>query len=146
MSYPIWWDTTITVYNRFEDPQTQVVRWYRTVLENCFWKNDFQRLKMGDVEVKTDSVVCRIKENPKFLEKQDWVLQPNDKMSQYFTLAQGDIIVRGEVADEINEYQAGYRSSNIIEKYKWQGCILIDRVSINTGAGRGLPHYHVEGV
>lgn len=146
MSYPAWWDTQVTIYNKYEDPQTQIIKWYKTVIDECFWKNNFQRLKLGDIEVNTDGVICRIKENSKFLEKQDWVKLPNDEMSNYFTLSQGDIIIRGNVSDNIDEYTSGIRSSDIIEKYKWQGCIVIDMVVINTGVGRGLPHYHVEGV
>lgn len=145
-NYPVWWDTTITVFNKYEDIQTGVIRWYKTTLSNCFWKNDFQRLKMGEVQVQTDGIVCRIPENEKFLEKQDWVNIPNDMMANYFTLAQGDIIVRGQVDEDIDEYMSGKRSSDFIEKYKWQGCMVVDRLSINVGIGRGLPHYHVEGV
>lgn len=144
--YPMWWSQTITVYNKYEDSQTQVIRWYRTVLDNCFWQNHFQRLKMGDMEVETDNVICRIPENESFREKYLWVKIPNDLMSNYFTLAQGDIIVKGNVDDEINEYQSGTRSSDLIQKYKDLGCMVVDKVNNNTGIGLGLPHYHVEGV
>ncbi len=144
--YPMWWDKKITVYNKYLDPQTQVVRWYKTVLDNCFWQNHFQRFKMGDVEVQSDSIICRIPENAIFMEKHLWDKVPNDLMGNYFTLAQGDIVIKGEVDDTINEYESGSRSSDFIEKYKWQGCMVIDRVNINTGLGLGLPHYHIEGV
>lgn len=145
-NYPVWWDTTITVFNKYEDPQTNVITWYKTVLNNCFWKNDFQRLKMGDIEVETDSIICRIPENSNFRENQNWVKIPNDQMNNYFTLAHGDIIIRGDVNINIDEYTDGRRSSDIIESCKAQGCMVIDRFSINTGIGRGLPHYHVQGV
>lgn len=144
--YPMWWDKTITVYNKFQDPQTQVIKWYRTVLDNCFWKNQFQRLTVGGVEVETDSIICRVPESASFKQKQLWNKVPNDLKSNYFTFAQGDIIILGEVEDEINEYQSGSRSSELIEKYKWQGCMVVDRLNINVGAGLGLPHYRVEGV
>ena len=36
--YPIWWDTTVTIYNKIQDPQTRVVSWQRTVIPNGFWK------------------------------------------------------------------------------------------------------------
>lgn len=144
--YPMWWNKTITVYNKFKDPQTQIIRWYRTVLNNCFWQNNFQRFKMGDVEVKSDSILCRIPENGSFKEKHLWVKIPNDLMGNYFTLAQGDVVILGEVEDEINEYQNGSRSSDVVAKYKDQGCMVIDKFSNNTGLGLGLPHYHIEGV
>ena len=38
MGYPIWWDTTLTIYNQFKDPVTRVVTWYRTVVGGSFWK------------------------------------------------------------------------------------------------------------
>ena len=34
--YPVWWETTITVYNKFIDEQTQLVHWYRNVVTDCF--------------------------------------------------------------------------------------------------------------
>lgn len=144
--YPIWWDTSVTVYNKYEDPQTNIITWHKTVIDDCFWQNNFNRYKMGEVEIQSDSIICRIKEDSRFLEKQDWVKIPNDKMNNYFTLSQGDIIIKGNVDEDIDEYTSGKRSSDIIAKYKWQGCMVIDKLSINTGLGRGLPHYHVEGV
>ena len=144
--YPKWWSDTVTIFNKYEDSQTGIIRWYRTVLDNCFWKNEFQRLKMGDIEVKTDTIICRIPESFSFLEKYLWVDIPNDRMSDYFTLAQGDIIIKGNIDEDIDEYTSGRRSSDILQKYKDYGCMVIDRVSINTGVGRGIPHYHVEGV
>ena len=32
-NYPSWWDTTVTIYNRYEDPQTNLVSWHRHVVE-----------------------------------------------------------------------------------------------------------------
>lgn len=144
--YPMWWNTTITVYNKYQDPQTQIIRWYRTTLDNCFWQNRFQRMKVGGVEVETDAIICRVPESAAFKQKQVWNSTPSDLKSNYFTFAQGDIIVNGEVSDEIDEYRNGYRSSDLVEKYKWQGCMIVDRLNINVGIGLGLPHYHVEGV
>ena len=95
-SFGPWWDTTITIFNRFEDPQTQVVTWYRTVLYNNFWQATGNKVVIGNVTLDTDSILCRIPKNDKFLEKQDWIAKPNDEMGKYFTLGEGDIIVKGE--------------------------------------------------
>jgi len=145
-NYPKWWDKTITIYNKFEDPQTRVVRWYRNVLNNCFWKNSFQRLKIGEVEVQTDSIICRIPPKNNFLTRPEWLNVPNDTKADYFTLAQGDIVILGEIEDNINEYESGHRSSDILNKYKAYGSMVIDRCNDNTGANLGIPHYHIEGV
>lgn len=146
-TYPVWWDTTLTIYNKFEDPQTHIVTWYRTVLENCFWKYIGNKIKIGNVNLETDNSICRIPISDKFKEKYEWINIPNDEMSQYFTIAKGDIIIKGEVDDTINEYVSGSRSTDIEAKYKeLQGCIRIQEMTINTGIGRCCEHYLVKGV
>lgn len=146
-NFPIWWDTTITIYNRYENPQTQVVRWYRHVLSNCFWKYTGDKIKIGEVVLETNNSICRIPKNSLFLEKYLWEQKPNDEMGNFFTLGVGDIIVKGEVTDDIDEYTAGRRSSDFMSNYKaLQGCMKIEEVAINTGAGRNNEHYFVKGV
>lgn len=145
--YPEWWDTTITVYNKFTDPQTKIVRWYKTVVEGVFWKYVGDKINIGRTVLETNNTICRIKKDSRFLEKHLWLQQPNDRMSDYFTLGVGDILVKGEVDDEIDEYQAGKRSNDLLAKYKeLQGCISIQEVAINVGNGRALEHYYVKGI
>lgn len=145
--YPIWWDSTITIYNKFEDSQTHVVTWSRTTLNNCFWKYSGNKVVVNDVVLESNNVICRIPKNYKFLEKYEWVNKPNDLMSNYFTLGQGDIIVKGEVTDTINEYQSGKRSSDLLKKYKGlQGCMEVQEFSLNVGSGRCCEHYFVKGI
>lgn len=145
-AYPIWWDSTITLYNRYEDSVTGVITWHRTVLSNCFYKETGQKIKIGQVELESDNVTCRIPENNKFKQAYEWMKLPNDEMSSYFTLNTGDIVVKGEVDDEINDYLSGHRSSDFLNKYKYRGIFRIENVGINTGTGRGLPHYYISGV
>ena len=86
-NYPVWWNTAVTVYNKFEDPQTQVVRWYKFVIEGgCFWKYDGGKVVINNTVVQTNGIICRIPKNEKFLEKYLWVQKPNDEMGDYFTL------------------------------------------------------------
>lgn len=146
-NYPSWWNTTLTIYNRYEDPQTQLVRWHRHVVNGAFWKYTGDKVIVNDVILETKNIICRIRKDEAFREKHIWVAIPNDEMSQYFTLAQGDIIVKGEVSDTINEYASGQRSSDLKTKYKaLQGCAEIQEWSDNTGGGRGNEHYYVKGV
>lgn len=145
--YPVWWDTTITLFNRYENPQTQLIRWYKTVINGVFWKYVGDKVKINDVVLETNNIICRIRKDSRFLEKYEWVKKPNDEMSDYFTLAKGDIIVKGEVEDDINEYQQGKRSTDLIGKYKkLQGCMEIEEMAINVGAGRCDEHYLVRGI
>lgn len=145
--YPAWWDTTITIYNKHTDPLTQVVTWYKSVVNDCFWQNVRDKITIGETVLETNRTICRIREDASFMEKYLWVDVAADKKEDYFTLGQGDIIVKGSVDDTINEYSKGYRSSDLVAKYKeLQGCFEIDAVSINVGPGRGLPHYRAQGV
>lgn len=145
-NYPQWWDKTITIYNKYQDKQTQVVRWYRFTVDNCFWKNVSSKITVGDTVLETYDLVCRIPQSDLFLPPYQWEELPNDKMSNYFTLSKGDIIVLGEIKDEIDEYSKNKRSTDFLAKYKdLQGCMTIDRVSINTDTGMLNPHYHVRG-
>ena len=145
-NYPEWWNNTITIYNKFTDKTTQIVRWYKTVLNGCFWQKTSSYLKVDKTVLQTNTTVCRIPKNEKFKEKAEWVNIPNDSMSSFFTLSSGDIIVNGDVADDIDEYTAGHRSTDVIKKYEeLQRCIVVKSVSINVGGGRNNPHYHVTG-
>lgn len=145
-NYPAWWDRTITLYNKYVDPQTQVITWHRTTLDNCFWKNASDKVTIGTVVLETTKVICRIPANDNFLEYYRWVELPNDEMGDYFTLNQGDIIVAGEIEDTINEYQKGSRASDFIEKYKSLGCMEVKEISINTYTTANEPHYYVRGL
>lgn len=145
--YPEWWDTTITVFNKFTDPQTKVVRWYKTIVNGAFWKYVGDKVMIGKTVLETNNTICRVRKDARFLEQYLWLQKPNDEMSNYFTLAKGDILIKGEVEDEIDEYTSGKRSNDIIAKYKQlQGCMTIEKIAINVGAGRCDEHYYVKGV
>lgn len=145
--YPAWWDSTITVYNKFTDPTTYAIRWYKTVVEGAFWKNTGNKITINDVVLETNDIICRIRKDSRFLPKGEWVNVPNDHMGDYFTLAKEDIIVRGAITDDIDEYTTGHHSNDLLNKYKELGeCLIIQQVADNTGTGRGQEHYYVRGV
>lgn len=146
-NYPEWWDTELTIYNRYEDPQTQIITWYRYVVDTCFWKYVGDKISINDITLETNNIICRIPKNDAFLEKYQWIAKPNDQMSNYFTLSPGDIIIKGAVTDTVNEYRSGSRSSDLLKKYKaLQGCMTIEEVGINVGKGRNDEHYFVKGI
>ena len=37
--YPSWWNETITVYNRYTDPVSKLITWYRHIVHGAFWKD-----------------------------------------------------------------------------------------------------------
>ena len=146
-NYPSWWDTTITIFNKYTDPMTQVVTWYKTTVEGCFWKNVYDKAKIGEVVLETNSIICRIRKDERYADTETWLALPADSKANHFTLGQGHIIIKGTVADTINEYQSGYRSTDILAKYKrLQRCLEIQQAADYTGGGRGNEHYFVKGV
>lgn len=145
--YPIWWNTTVTIYNKFIDPLTQVVTWYKTKVTNAFWKDTHNKVKLGGTVLESDSIVCRIREDSRFMEKPLWDAATALVKAGHFTLAQADIIIRGEATDTVDEYTKGKRSTDLLDKYKGtRECFEVQTCSNNTGIGLGSPHYMARGV
>ena len=146
-----WWDKTITIYNKYVDPTNQRISWYRTVVENCFWKAQNLMFSMGRYGVSTigvltenKTIICRIPKQDNYISKRVWD-ETADKTG-YFTLANEDIIVLGEVNDVIDEYSPGQRSNDLITKYKkYDECLTIDIYVDNVQTGVNLEHYRVTG-
>ena len=146
-NYPVWWDQTITIYNKYLNPETRVITWQKSVVKNCFWKYTGNKITVNESTIETDNTICRIPKNDKYLDRHEWEILPEESRKEHFCLGTGDIIVKGEVEDIIDDYVAGSRSSDLLTKYrKLQGCMLIERCSVNTGLGRGNEHYYVKGV
>ena len=146
-NYPSWWNTTVTIYNRYEDPLTNIVMWYPTVIEGTFWKYVGNKVVIDKTVLETKDIICRIRKDARYKERHEWVNLPADEKSGFFTFGQGDIIIKGKVTDEVDEYKSGKRSSDLKKKYKaLQGCLEIQQWSDNTGGGRGNEHYFVKGI
>lgn len=143
-----WWDKTVTIYNKVVDPTTQRITWYKNTAENCFWKyvNNSYTIRGSMITLDTKDVICRIPKTDKFVDKKTWRELSDEERKNYFTLANGDIIILGEVEDVIDEYTAGQRSTDLVAKYKEDdACIEIDTYVDNCQTGVGLYHYRVVG-
>ena len=146
-----WWDKTITLYNKYVDPTTQVITWYRTVINNCFWKNVNETYYVGTrgistsgVKLETKTITCRIPEDERYVDRKTWD-ELADK-SKNFTIGNGDIIILGEVNDTIDETTSGKHSTDLVSKYKkYDARLMIDTYVINTVTGVGLRHYRIVG-
>lgn len=144
--FPVWWDSTVTIYNKYEDPQTQVITWFKSVVSDCFWHLQGSTVAVGDVTIDSKSIICRIPKCDNYMDKQDWLNLPNDEMSEYFTLGQGDIIVKGECTEDIDEYTKGHRSTDLLSKYRqYQAVMEITDFANDTGVGRNNEHYLTRG-
>ena len=143
-NYPSWWSTTITLYNKITNAETQEVSWKRTVLNSCFLTVSRQINMMTDQTTQTyrNTVVCRIPKNNKYVDGYTWDTL-TDRSSK-FTLQAGDIIVKSKVTDEIDEYTKGSRATDLVAKYKAKGVFRIGYVQDNSDSARHLPHYRVD--
>ena len=146
-NYPSWWNTTVTLFNKYEDPTSQLITWYKTVIDGCFWSNIQDRVKIGKTVLETDSIICRIRKDERYKDIEEWLVLPSDLKANYFTLRNQDILIKGDVDETINEYQSGSRSTDVLAKYKrLQKCLEVAQFADNTGGGRGNEHYYVKGV
>lgn len=146
-NYPLWWDSTVTIYNKYTNPDNNSVYWYRTVLNNCFWHTVSNRTKSDTTNSGSYSVICRIPIQETFKSVGAWLDLPSDDRGDYFTLAPNDIIVLGESDIEIDEYTSGLRSSDFLTNHhRISECMEISEVSINTLTGFSIPHYSVRGL
>ena len=110
--YPEWWCDTVTLYNKYEASNGEVT-WYKTTLAGCFWKYTGNTVNVGQTILETKDIICRVPEQDNFLERYQWEQLPNDQLAYYFTISPEDIIVKGEVEDEIDEYVKFY--NNVIK-------------------------------
>ena len=81
--------------------------WFKNTVSNCFWKYTGDKITVGETVLETNNIICRIPKDDRYLDKYVWNKLPNDEMGNYFTLGQGDIIIKGEVDDEVNEAPSG---------------------------------------
>lgn len=124
-NYPEWWENKVTLYHKEEDSATHVVSWTKTVYSNCFWHTVTRRTLVDGNVVDLRKAVVRI---------------PGTS----FNINDGDIIVKEEISDVINEYQTGSRSTDLVNKYKQQGCIKVQFFKLNTMSGFSSPHCYIE--
>lgn len=127
----MFWDKTITLYNKHEDEQTGFIRWFRHTLTNCFVKTTNNKINVGNVQLQTNDTIIRIPKQKDYLLPYEWEQIPNDVKSLKLTIKPGDLIILGDVNDSIDEYTAGHRSSDLIAKYKSLGSVFVNSVNVN---------------
>lgn len=135
----------ITIYNKHRhiDGNTgkTVTEYKRTILHNCFFGSKKAESLNGNVLSQANSYIVRIPKSNKYIDSYKW--QSTDSIQEYFTVSPDDIIVKGEVYDEISDTQ-GHRVSDLLSKYK-PNCFTVKTFSDNT-AILYAAHYKAEGV
>ena len=132
-------DETITVFNNRYDPQSSSDKWEATVISGVSWYGTKSAGAGGQQLSPSNSIIIRIPVNADTEGKQ--YVEPIeykrlDDVSGFFTLNEGDIIVRGEVdADFMTPAQA---------HKLYSGAIAILSVTDNRRAPNA-PHWRVNG-
>lgn len=133
----------VTLYNRHETKDENgrtVAIWYRTVLAGCSWTLKRIRAWDGTAVILTDEITCRIPEDARYRSPAEW--DALVVMTSNFTLAPGDIIVRGSVTDEI---VAAFKASDLIAKYRRAGVMTVNAAQDNFRLGFPIGHYCAKG-
>lgn len=132
--YPHWWNKTITLYNKYTlDDKT--TKYKRTILNGCSCFNDVIQSLEDKSAQRVKGYVVRIRKSEKFLQFDEWIKKNG---SSSFTLNTGDIIVIGNVNDDIDEEVKGKRANDLLFKYKNRS-FVVKTVKYNTDLG--IKHY-----
>ncbi len=139
MTYPKWWDKTITIYNRYED-NTGRVEWYRKVLPGCFIKIVPSLVIAQGIGTEKSQLVIRIRKSNDYISPIEWLTSvfKNKK----YTIQNGDIVVIGAVSDNVDEYASGHRSNDLLKKYG-NSALIVRSVGLNDFGHK--PHYKITG-
>jgi len=139
----MFWNKTITLYNRHQDALTDEIAWHRHTIRNCFFKSARNNVRAGSTQTASNDNVARIPAQDNFVPANEWNALPVDKRGKYITLQVGDVIVLGDINEDIDEYANGKRSSDLIAKHELSGSMFVDSYNINDF----LPgaHYFVRG-
>ena len=142
--YPIWWDKTITIYNKITADDGKV-SWQSTVISGCFWKYINETKYVDNVKMQTKEVICRIPEQDNYVPYLTW--KTLEDRTGKFTLHTGDFVVYGEVDDVIDEYTKGQRASDVLNKYRDVSLAFqIEVFTDNTGDVLNSEHYRLGGI
>jgi hypothetical protein len=148
-SYPDWWNYTITVYNKYEDPATRLTSWYRKVITGCYWSGSTLQILKQDFAVETDSAMCRIPKQDNYVDKASWNNLSSDDKLVHLTFAPGDIVALGTVTDEIDDFPTesttSIQSTAFLKKYA-NTSFVVKNFTDNSNEYKGSQHYCVRGV
>lgn len=130
-------DTTITVLNRRAgmDSPDNLDAWKKTVLHGCFWSAQTIRSVSGADISLASSYLVRVPRSSAYRTYDAW---KSDMVG--FTFSTGDIIVKGEVKEDVTPESA----RDILRRYPDSFTVSLFRD--NSGAVEALEHYRLEGV
>lgn len=106
---------TVTIYNYYKDDITGNETYMRTVLDNCYWREDsIAQFKSTGVEVPSN-VTLRIIYRDNYRNPREWHKIPKSDIHKYFTMELGQrisaYIARGNI-----DYEFGWLDEVSLDK------------------------------
>lgn len=95
--------------------------------------------------METKDVICRIPKQANYVTLETWKTLKD--FTDTFTLRNGDVIILGEVTDEVDEYTKGKHMTDVLNKYKEiNRAIQIESFTEDIGNGLCAEHYKILGI
>lgn len=122
----------ITIYNRYEDTDTRMDKYHRTVIDKAHFEAT-QGVKLGDMNINTDNSFKAVIP----LITSDYV-KPSDYVGVGWTLAEGDYIVKGALSIEIDDFDdlKGIDQKFVIDGYQINDYARVKKLNNYTVVGR----------
>lgn len=130
-------DHTITVLNKLaaRDSPTKLDLWKKTIIPNCAWTAQSVRSAAGAEISIGGAFVVRVPETEHYRPYHNW-----KESLEGVTFSTGDYIIKGEVEEEVTAQNV----QNVVNRHRPEAFEL-RYFRDNTGAAKGLGHYHLEG-
>lgn len=132
---------TITIWNKWRNPETNKDQWFRHVIHNCVWEHKTVRAVSGQTASVASTFSVLISENPRFRSQNDWAA---GNKASFFTLQAGDLVALNKQTLEITGIAPSTESA--IRQSLSPEVFTIRAFNNNTASYKLGKHYYVEGV
>lgn len=132
-------NTDITIYNKYLDSNTRLEKWQRTVFKGVFWddKKGYNRLQSSIESVDEVFIVIpfNVGVDKEYVPPIEF--RKLEDRANYFTIAEGDRVVKGDIDLEIEEVQ-----SELDKEYE---AFTITSVDTKDFGSKHMRHWEVGG-
>lgn len=146
---------TVTIYNQVQGIDQIINKaftmWIRHVLTGCSWRSSMQTIRVDTINITSDNYIVQVPYSEMYVPYAEYAQMTAKEQEEHFTGNAGDILVRGEVTDEIKLFMAdgkvgqeGITVTKLKEKYKGR-ILTVKDFQNNALDGFPLKHYQFIG-
>lgn len=128
----------LTIYNKYIDSSTRSEKYQRTVIRSITWESSkaVSAMQAGRLATNSADIYIPRARGENHLDPIAWTALVS-KVGKW-TLAEGDFVVKGEVADEIT---TGFTTTNLMKKY--DNVLVITSVDLMDRGSANIQHWQV---